>query len=307
MSCHGITYANILPSWQREIERRVDIASDVVGGARRAVGSAPMRTRALVDSLVSQAEENVSVVRVGRGAHNIGYADELLRAAITFIEEAVRSGGLPYALPDVKLGPRLGENVCLSCHLGVERKVVPFGGREFPHERHVLLAGLACTDCHTSLEQHGTTTLASVTACNACHHRQIDAMNCAACHPGSGGAPERPVEHPIGEFPHGPHVDAGFNCDFCHSSPSMSATELNCDMCHGPHHQPEASCVSCHREGAKQNHALSFAHLQCSQCHGDAVAGIDRWSRQVCTVCHVDRVEHNAPLACDACHQIDPW
>jgi hypothetical protein len=37
------------------------------------------------------------------------------------------------------------------------------------------------------------------------------------------------------------------------------------------------------------------------------VANVDRWSRQVCTVCHIDKVEHNVPLACDACHQMDPW
>jgi len=30
-------------------------------------------------------------------------------------------------------------------------------------------------------------------------------------------------------------------------------------------------------------------------------------SREVCTLCHVDRVDHNAPVACDQCHDVKPW
>jgi hypothetical protein len=307
MSCHGIRYANILPSWQQEIERRTATATRIVSGARAAVAGAPVRTRALADSLVRQAEENVSVVSVGRGAHNVGYSDELLRAAIDLIGQAVRTGGLPYPVPSADLGPSLSENVCLSCHLGVERQSVSFGDRSFPHERHVLLGGLECTSCHTSLEEHGRTTLSSETECNACHHREIDAMNCASCHEGPGGAPAEPIEHPVGDFFHAPHAESGLTCNVCHAPPAMSAAALDCETCHDFHHQPEASCLSCHQQGAKENHMLAFAHLQCSQCHGEAVSNIDRWSRQVCTVCHVDKVEHNAPLACDACHPMDPW
>jgi hypothetical protein len=36
------------------------------------------------------------------------------------------------------------------------------------------------------------------------------------------------------------------------------------------------------------------------------VAGIQSWSRQVCTVCHVDQVEHNAPADCTLCHEMEP-
>lgn len=305
MSCHGIRYANILPSWQREIDRRTRVVSGIVAGARAAVPAAPVRVRAAVDSLIRLAEENVSTVEVGKGAHNIGYADELLRAALDMVQAASKQG-LPVPPPTADLGPRLSENVCLSCHLGVERRTVRFGDRQFPHERHVARAGLECTQCHTPLEQHGSTKV-SPDDCDACHHRRIDPMNCAACHEGPGGAPEQPVAHAIGDLPHQPHLDAGLTCNVCHAPPAMSAAELNCDACHQFHHQPEASCVSCHRAGAKDKHMLAFAHLQCSQCHGDAVSGIDRWTREVCTVCHTDRVEHNAPLACDACHQMEPW
>ncbi|KPJ96187.1 MAG: hypothetical protein AMS18_01415 [Gemmatimonas sp. SG8_17] len=306
LSCHGIRYANILPSWQQEMERRTAAVSQVLAGARRAVGSAPVRTRAEVDSLLNLAEENLEFVAVGRGTHNVAFADELLRAALDLVNEAVADRGLPFSVPTVDLGPRLSDNVCLSCHLGVERKDVRFRDLGFSHERHAIGAGLDCTACHTQLDDHGKTTLTGVAACSSCHHREIGAMNCARCHEGVGGAPAEVQVHSMGDFSHEPHREADLDCAACHQAPSMSASDLNCDTCHDRHHQPEATCLSCHREGAKSNHALSFAHLQCSQCHGAAVAGIDKWSRQVCTVCHTDKVEHNAPLVCDACTQMSP-
>jgi hypothetical protein len=306
LSCHGIKYANILPAWQDAMESKVAAVDRVVRGARAAVGSTPLGTRAAADSLVGLAEENVDFVRVGRGAHNIAFADELLRGSLDLVGEAMSVADLPYSIPNVDLGPRLSENVCLSCHMGIERKAVPFRGRTFDHERHVLLSDLNCTDCHTSLEEHGGTNLSGTESCDACHHRQIEPMNCAACHAGPGGAPEDVREHPTGDFPHGPHRDAGLACSMCHQAPAMSTAQLQCETCHEMHHQPEASCISCHQERAKPKHALAFAHSQCSQCHGEKASGIDRWTRQVCTVCHTDRVEHNAPADCHLCHEMEP-
>jgi hypothetical protein len=148
--------------------------------------------------------------------------------------------------------------------------------------------------------------LEGVASCNACHHRRIGPMNCARCHEGAGGAPEEPRSHPTGDFPHTPHMEAGFECSMCHQPPAMSATEVRCETCHELHHQPDASCMSCHGDRAKPKHALAFAHLQCTQCHGDKAAGLTRWTRQVCTVCHTDKVEHNAPADCHLCHEMAP-
>lgn len=86
----------------------------------------------------------------------------------------------------------------------------------------------------------------------------------------------------------------------------MDASGVECTQCHDAHHQPEATCANCHREGVKAKHDRSFAHLQCSQCHGEQVAGVTKWTRQVCTTCHVDRVDHNAPVACELCHEVAP-
>lgn len=132
-------------------------------------------------------------------------------------------------------------------------------------------------------------------------------MNCARCHAGPGGAPAAPIEVPTGDFPHDVHRDAGLQCSTCHAAPAMSAKDLNCGTCHDLHHQAEATCLSCHREGVQAKHDRSFAHtVACTQCHGAKIEGVTRWSRQVCTVCHTDRVEHHAPTDCVQCHRISP-
>jgi len=242
LSCHGVRYANILPSWKGEMDRRMNAVAPVVVAARAAVSGTPARTRPGADSLVRMAEDNVRLVRDGGATHNITFADRLLRSALDLVRQA-RGAGLPFTFSQPALGPPLGENACLDCHLGQERRRVPFGDEGFEHEPHAVRAGLTCTQCHSPLADHGGTTVTSAAQCAACHHR--------------GAA--------------------------------------------------DATCASCHRQDVKAKHDRSFAHLQCSQCHGEKVRGVNRWSRQVCTLCHTDRVEHNAPVACDACHEVDPW
>ena len=37
LSCHGVRYANILPSWQEELDRKVGRVESVVAAARRTI------------------------------------------------------------------------------------------------------------------------------------------------------------------------------------------------------------------------------------------------------------------------------
>jgi hypothetical protein len=46
------------------------------------------------------------------------------------------------------------------------------------------------------------------------------------------------------------------------------------------------------------------AHQGCEPCHGERASGITEWSRQVCSVCHADRVDHYAPNECVTCHKM---
>jgi hypothetical protein len=305
MSCHGIRYANLLPSWQREMERKLGRVAPVVAGARAALGSASVRRRAAADSLLRLAQENVDLVRVGKAAHNVAYADRLLRAAVQLVREAVRTGQLPYAVPQIDLGPPLGENACFGCHIGVERATVTFQGADFNHEPHVLRGGLGCADCHTPLDRHGGTTLTSRAACDACHHDQVRPMNCARCHAGPGGAPVATIATGTGDFSHRVHVQADLACTTCHTPSGMSARALRCEACHDQHHQPDRTCTSCHRLGddVLAKHSRS-AHAACVTCHA-ATPTLSRWSRQICTTCHVQQASgHYATKSCEACHQI---
>ena len=306
LSCHGVRYANILPNWQREIDRRQAEVERVVSDAEVTLNTAPVRARGRADSLLRMARENVDIVRIGRAAHNVGHADQLLRAAVGFVEEAVAVGNLSYRVPQLDLGPAMDENACMACHMGVERQAVPFRSTTFGHERHVLFAGMECSDCHTSLEEHGGTTLASEASCDACHHPAIGGGNCAACHQGAGGAPPETMSLSAGDFSHTYHVEEmGFECSDCHSSTRMSAVETSCESCHEEHHQPETQCISCHRDGAQENHERED-HTLCFDCHDEPADQIDRWTRQVCLACHSDMVDHNAPDECADCHQMPP-
>jgi predicted CXXCH cytochrome family protein len=300
MSCHGIRYANILPSWQREIEGRWSEVASIVTAARQTLGGVPVRSRAAVDSILRLAEENIGFVERGKGAHNIAYADELLRASLDLVREAAGSG-LPYSVGDVDLGPAIGRNICLQCHIGVEEQKGPFGGAQFDHAPHVLRAGVECNQCHTPLEEHGGITLDSASSCDACHHRAIDPLNCAQCHTGPGGAPVRPIPTAIGDFPHQSHVAARLPCSGCHRPPQMSGAQVDCMNCHLIHHRPKSSCLSCHRGGVQNLHP-PVAHDGCTICHGEDAAWISEWTRQVCTVCHADKTEHNPPADCHLCH-----
>ncbi len=301
MSCHGVRYANILPAWQQEIDRRRRLVNTIVSDARQTLGGVPLRQRAAADSLLRLAQENIDFVERGRGAHNIAYADQLLRAAIDLAREAAEVGRLSYSVPEVDLGPAIGRNVCLQCHVDIGEQAGTFAGGRFDHEPHVLRSDIACTECHTPLDQHGEITLADRSSCEACHHRAIEPLNCAQCHPGPGGAPTQPIRTDVGDFPHASHTGAGLSCIACHKAPAMSAASLDCMNCHLIHHQTDNSCLSCHRDGVKSIHPAA-AHSGCAICHGDGAAFITEWTRQVCTVCHSDKVDHNPPAACHLCH-----
>ena len=303
LSCHGIRYANMLPSWQGEMDRKLKRVAPIVAGARAALNGVPIRQRPVADSLLRLAQENLDLVRLGKPAHNIVYSDELLRATVKLVRDAVKAGRLPYAVPAVSLGPPVGGTACFSCHLGVERSTVPFQGGEFKHEPHMLRGGLACADCHTSLENHGGTTITSRAGCEACHHRAVRPMNCAACHAGPGGVPEATLSLASGDFSHGVHREAGLACTACHTPPAMSARGLSCDNCHDQHHQPERACLACHRGGVLEQHAR-VVHVACAECHEGATT-LNRWSRQICTICHVQRATgHNPGKPCEACHKV---
>jgi hypothetical protein len=108
---------------------------------------------------------------------------------------------------------------------------------------------------------------------------------------------------PAGDFSHPVHVRANVACSDCHTPPGMSARAVRCQSCHEAHHQPDRSCLSCHRDGVLDRHNRTV-HVACVECH-DQLPTLDRWTRQVCTVCHVAQAAgHYTSRPCEACHKI---
>jgi hypothetical protein len=287
-----------------------------VAAARTALRSAPGNRR-LADSLLRMAEENLDLVRNGKPAHNVAFADQLLRAAVDLTREAVKAGGVRYTVPKLDLGKPADEGGCSSCHLGAERATVPFkGGGNFPHEPHTLRAQLRCADCHTPLDQHGGTKLADKASCQACHHNPSKPIDCATCHRGGAGAPGKKVMTVDGaSFPHAAHQQALPSCAPCHAGAGMKVTAFKCADCHDKHHAATAgSCASCHQGDILGKHdgfaeEVHAATPPCATCH-EVAQDLSRWTVQTCTACHANKASGHyekaakAARGCEACHDL---
>ena len=252
----------------------MDAVSRAVTQVRRALGSQP---RAPADSLIRAAEENLELVRVGKGAHNIPFADELLRAAVSLAREAAEAGGANPRPGLGEPGPTHGGGVLYLMPLRCGRGgVVTWQGRSFPHRRHTVNAGFDCQACHTPMSEHGGLTLASTATCDNCHHISDSPQACGFCHDAPAGdtlafagqelPPRPPPRHGIRVQ----HLPSG-------SLHGGAGGEL-CDGCHSLHHTPTTNCLLCH-DGAPQDNGGyvevgSFPHdphaamgLTCATCH----------------------------------------
>jgi hypothetical protein len=115
-------------------------------------------------------------VLLGKGVHNIEYAFRLLSVASNKTEQAL-------ATMDPGHQPRefRTEMTCTTlCHVGIEKRSVPFNEIQFSHETHSAGLGMKCNDCHSPRESHGKTYLKN---CAQCHHgREIKKVSCEECH-----------------------------------------------------------------------------------------------------------------------------
>jgi nitrate/TMAO reductase-like tetraheme cytochrome c subunit len=237
--CHGPSYDGMLAEWQATVGEQIDRLRPMLEELRAEVGRDPAHP---ASSALREAERNVALVALdgSRGAHNVDYALDALRAAAARID-AVR--GLIGAAegPGASAGfPARSKDGCSTCHSAVGLPAeISRAERVFPHVRHVR-AGLDCDACHSATE-HGKPAFPRE-QCASCHHQESetrDVSDCASCH----SAQEAMLR--------GSHalLDA----------PKPGAMgEMECGECHGEapailRPKPQM-CVLCHEAGYDDMH-----------------------------------------------------
>jgi len=188
----------------------------------------------------------------------------------------------------------------------------------FSHDDH---DAVACVRCHGTTQAHGTVVVRTRAACRACHHTAPLDRTCVACHVVDEvratafdvtralnidiGSLDQPVR--VIRFDHANHWHT--DCSVCHTGgPDLGTAQgADCSGCHLEHHEPTANCNGCHERPADGAHTRD-AHLGCggAGCHDPVPEGIRLAprTRNLCLVCHTDRVDHKPGQSCADCHQL---
>lgn len=181
VDCHGPGFDDTLKHWKNLLARAENDTNQRIFNVQKMLydleknmaGSARFRK---AQNLVNEARHNYSVVLLGKGVHNIEYAIKLLTVANNKTEQAS-------AIMDSNYHPRelRAEMTCTTlCHVGIEKRSVPFNDIQFSHSVHTVGLGLKCSDCHSPREDHGKT---SMKTCAQCHHgKESRKVSCQECH-----------------------------------------------------------------------------------------------------------------------------
>jgi len=181
VDCHGEGFDETLKQWkaflaklEHETSQRIYHAENTLFEYGKARGKTPELGRA--QALVNEARQNYSLVLLGKGVHNVEYATKLLNVANNKTERALATVNKEYRPQEFQT--RM--NCTTLCHVGMERRSVPFNEIKFSHASHVRGNGQKCMDCHSPRENHGKTFLKN---CAGCHHgKGIKAVKCDGCH-----------------------------------------------------------------------------------------------------------------------------
>lgn len=181
VDCHGEGFDETLKHWKRflskleqETSQRLYRAESVLFEYERARGKTPDLRKAL--SLLNEARHNYSFVLLGKGVHNVEYAVKLLNVANNKTEGALAAINKNYRPREF----RTQMDCTTLCHVGIEKRSVPFNEMKFSHASHVGGNGQRCPDCHSRRENHGKTFLKN---CVDCHHGEgIKSVSCEGCH-----------------------------------------------------------------------------------------------------------------------------
>ncbi len=245
--------------------------------------------------LIDEAEENINLVRYGKGVHNIKYSVSLLSAANEKLDQAMKLIGSSYRPKNLPVSEAVVKSECYSCHMGIEKKSTIFLGKRFDHTAHLLREQLPCQRCHSDEKKHGETIL-SLNDCRTCHHPD-KSINCTTCHE---WGPAESVEYENVDFLHSHHsVKQGMDCLLCHQLKEGTFVidrKMDCSSCHHP--MEETSCEECHTvqsgmfsgEGVLDYQPapdVMYSSLGCTDCHAVPEQGMTReMVRDACENCH---------------------
>ncbi|MBI1929335.1 cytochrome c3 family protein, partial [Candidatus Poribacteria bacterium] len=313
MSCHGTSYAHIQDGWTQgmgnlinQLTPYIQLVATEVERAEHG-GTTDIRE---AEKLHQRATHNIELVRYGKGAHNVEYADELVESARNNLDQALKLLGSVHRVPPLNKPISPAGGACLSCHFGIETHTNEFGGRTFQHGRHTTTAQLDCSVCHSSQPkgqpEHGKTTLTSTAACDGCHHRQaIDPtltslpparkVTCQTCH--TPDELPRQIVYQQKAFNHDLHAtQRGIQCNSCHTPNVQQGFKADCISCHHDETKVQvvAKCGTCHPNQTAMFAGTGYnipslklaAQVTCAACHQAETQKIGVATRNGCKLCH---------------------
>jgi hypothetical protein len=237
-SCHGPGFDRILNTWKQysatklaEIEGIYRTASAVARGARPKNDT----LHGISEKLLADAGENIRIVRVGKGVHNLTYATQLLSSTYELLQSAYDTLHIRSKLPVFSLNTKsVTPSECGSCHQRMEDHApTPAFGTEFPHADHLKIAKLTCDNCHTNQPKHGMLHI-NKESCTNCHHQsKTVATNdlCRTCHT----TQFMMFEGKVAGMDADPMKEADVKCLDCHGATERVVTRdvgPKCEKCH---------------------------------------------------------------------------
>lgn len=238
VDCHGEKYDLMLDDWKREITTALRDLSPVVNDSENLLNNKSLWKNKKLEGARELFEDvvfNYTLVKEGKGEHNVEYAVKLLSAALDQYEIAKKTLSPSYTpLPRPELLKEPDGYCAKLCHnrLGLpEKKFFEEMHIEFPHKLHAEEMELGCAICH-SPEKHKMRVITKE-GCMNCHHSGEN-LNCKKCHP-------LQTDLYTGEFMNRkikPDVmySGGISCNECHNlkekEHTIEAIKVRCAECH---------------------------------------------------------------------------
>jgi hypothetical protein len=181
VDCHGEGFDDTLKTWktllsrvENETNQRIFNVQKILFEYEKTNGNTSAFKKA--QNLLNEARHNFSFVLLGKGVHNVEYAFKLLNASNNKTEQALATIDKNYKPQEFKT-----RMTCTTlCHVGIEKRTVPFNDIKFADETHIAGNGQKCLDCHSPRENHGKTFMKN---CAECHHgKEIKKVKCDDCH-----------------------------------------------------------------------------------------------------------------------------